>query len=281
MAWNLRFKRKRDVPDGLWLKCPGCSQMVFKKQVEELLQVCPECNYHFSISAQERIRITVDEGSFQELYGDLEPVDFLNFADRKTYLQRIKDEQEKTGLKDACVVGRATIESHPVIFGVTDSRFLMGSMGAVVGEKIALAAEEAARRRLPLVFISGSGGGARMMEGVISLAQMAKTAAAIARLDDAGMPFISVLTNPTMGGVAASWAALGDIQMAEPKALIGFTGPRIIKLTLGIDLPEDFQSSEFFLEHGFVDMVVARGSLRGELGRLLGLLGEAGGKKVS
>ncbi|MCD6404411.1 MAG: acetyl-CoA carboxylase carboxyltransferase subunit beta, partial [Planctomycetes bacterium] len=268
----LRFGRKRDLPDGLWLKCPGCGQMVFKKQVEERLQVCPECNYHFRISAPERIRITLDEGSFHELYADLEPIDYLEFVDRKPYSQRITEQQAKTGLKDACMIGTGAIEGHDIIFGATDSRFLMGSMGAVVGEKIPLAAEEAAKRRVPLVLVSGSGGGARMMEGIISLAQMAKTAAAIARLDSAGIPFLSVLTNPTMGGVAASWAALGDILIAEPQALIGFAGPRTIKLTLGIDLPEGFQSSEFLLEHGFVDMIVNRVDMKRDLGKLLGLV---------
>lgn len=274
MAWNLRFRRKRDLPDGLWLKCPGCSQMVFKKQVEERLQVCPECNYHFRLSAKERIAITVDEGSFQELYKNLEPVDYLGFVDRKSYLQRIDDEQAKTGLKDACLIGTAEIGGHQIVFGVTDSNFMMGSMGAVVGEKITLAAEEAVARKLPLVLVSGSGGGARMQEGIISLSQMAKTAAAISRLNDAGVPFVCVLTNPTMGGVAASWAALGDILIAEPKALIGFAGPRTIKLTLGIDLPDDFQSSEFLLEHGFVDMIVNRVDMKADLVRLLAMLGK-------
>ncbi|MHC4713820.1 MAG: acetyl-CoA carboxylase, carboxyltransferase subunit beta [Planctomycetota bacterium] len=277
MAWNLRFGRKRDLPDGLWLKCPGCSEMVFKKQVEERLQVCPECNYHFRISARERIAITVDEGSFEELHADMEPIDYLGFVDRKAYKDRIVDQQAKTGLKDACLIGNATIGGYPILLVVTDSNFMMGSMGAVVGEKITIATEEATRRRFPLVTVSGSGGGARMQEGIVSLAQMAKTAAAIARLHDEGVPFISVLTNPTMGGVAASWAALGDILVAEPKALIGFAGPRTIKLTLGIDLPEGFQSSEFLLEHGFVDMIINRVDMKQELTRLLALLG--GGPK--
>ncbi len=275
MAWNLRFRRKRDLPDGLWLKCLGCGQMVFAKQVEERNQVCPECNFHFRISAGERIRITVDEGTFEELYEDLEPVDYLDFTDRKSYRQRIDEEQAKTGLKDACIIGTASIGGHKTVFGVTDSNFMMGSMGAVVGEKVTLAAEEAVSRRLPLVLFSGSGGGARMQEGVISLSQMAKTAAAIARLHDARVPYISILTNPTMGGVAASWAALGDILIAEPKALIGFAGPRTIKLTLGIDLPDDFQSAEFLLSHGFMDMIVGRQNMKEELTRLLALLAPA------
>jgi len=275
MAWNLRFRRKRDLPDGLWMKCPDCGATVFKKQVEERLQVCPECNYHFNISGPDRIKILADEGSFNELFSDLGPVDTLEFADVKNYADRLRSEQAKTGQKDAAIVGTAAIDQHPCILGVTDSRFMMGSMGAVVGEKITLCAEEAIKRRLPLVLVSGSGGGARMQEGIISLAQMAKTSAAIARLNDAGVAFISILTNPTMGGVAASWAALGDILIAEPKALIGFAGPRTIKLTLRIDLPEGFQTSEFLLKHGFVDMIVSRVDMKREVGRLLGFLSPA------
>ena len=279
MAW-LRFRRKRDLPDGLWMKCPGCSGTVFRKQVEERLQVCPECNYHFNISGPERIRILTDEGSFQEMYRELAPIDALEFVDRKSYAERLRDEQAKTEQYDAAIVGTAAIEGHPIMLGVTDSRFMMGSMGAVVGEKITLSAEEAVKRGLPLVLVSGSGGGARMQEGIISLAQMAKTAAAIGRLNDAGVAFISILTNPTMGGVAASWAALGDIVIAEPKALIGFAGPRTIKLTLRIDLPEGFQTSEFLLKQGFVDMIVSRMDMRKEVGRLLGLVSEGGRAQV-
>jgi len=279
MAW-LRFRRKRDLPDGLWMNCPGCSGTVFRKQVEERLQVCPECNYHFNISGPERIRILTDEGSFQEMYRELAPIDALEFVDRKSYAERLRDEQAKTEQYDAAIVGTAAIEGHPIMLGVTDSRFMMGSMGAVVGEKITLSAEEAVKRGLPLVLVSGSGGGARMQEGIISLAQMAKTAAAIGRLNDAGVAFISILTNPTMGGVAASWAALGDIVIAEPKALIGFAGPRTIKLTLRIDLPEGFQTSEFLLKQGFVEMIVSRMDMRKEVGRLLGLVSEGGRAQV-
>lgn len=273
MAW-LRFRRKRDLPDGLWIKCPDCSATVFKKLVEERLQVCPECNYHFNIGGPERIRILADEGSFSPMWRDLAPVDVLGFVDQKSYADRLREQQARTGENDAAIVGTASIDGHPVMLGVTDSRFMMGSMGAVVGEKISLACEEAVRRDLPLVMVSGSGGGARMQEGIISLAQMAKTSAAIARLHDAGVPFISILTNPTMGGVAASWAALGDVMIAEPKALIGFAGPRTIKLTLRIDLPEGFQSSEFLLQHGFIDLIVNRGDMKKEIGRLLGLLSQ-------
>ena len=271
MAW-LRFRRKRDLPEGLWLKCPGCGRTVFKKQVEERLQVCPECNFHFNISGPERIRILVDENSFDEMYRDMAPIDVLGFTDRKGYAERLKDEQAKTGENDAAIIGTAAVEGLPIMLGVTDSRFMMGSMGAVVGEKITIAAEEAVKRGVPLLLVSGSGGGARMQEGIISLAQMAKTSAAIARLNDAGVPFISILTNPTMGGVAASWAALGDVVIAEPKALIGFAGPRTIKLTLRIDLPDGFQTSEFLLKHGFLDMIVNRPDMRKEIARLLRLL---------
>lgn len=271
MAWKM-FRRKKNLPEGLWLKCPGCEGMVFKKQVEERLQVCPECQYHFSISGPERIDILADEGSFEEMYADMSPVDYLGFVDRKSYAEKLVEEQARTGVKDAAIIGTATIEGSAAVLGVTDSRFMMGSMGAVVGEKITLAAEEAIKRSLPLVLVSGSGGGARMQEGIISLAQMAKTSAAIARLGDAGVPYISILTNPTMGGVAASWAALGDIVVAEPKALIGFAGPRTIKLTLGIDLPDGFQTSEFLLKHGFVDIIVSRTDMKREIGHILSML---------
>ncbi len=271
MAW-LRFRRKRDLPEGLWIRCPDCSKTVFKKQVEERLQVCPECNFHFNIGGPERIRILVDEGSFQEEYRNMAPVDVLGFVDQKKYSDRLREYQQRTGANDAAIIGSATIEGVPIVLGVTDSHFMMGSMGAVVGEKITLACEEAVRRRMPLVLVSGSGGGARMQEGIISLAQMAKTSAAIARMNDAGVPFISILTNPTMGGVAASWAALGDIVIAEPKALIGFAGPRVIKLTLRVDLPEGFQTSESLVKCGFVDMIISRIDMRKEVARLLRLL---------
>jgi len=270
MPWGVfGFRRKKEMPDGLWMKCEGCQEMVYRKTVSELLNTCPKCNYHFTISAQERIRILIDEGTFEEYYADLAPADPLNFRDRKTYKERLAAEQEKTGLKDAAVVGRGKIGGHDVIFGVTDSRFIMGSMGSVVGEKIARAAEMALEHRIPLILVSGSGGGARMHEGAISLAQMSKTAAAIARLDDAVVLFISVLTNPTMGGVAASFASLGDIIIAEPKALIGFAGPRTIWHTLKIELPKGFQRSEFLLEHGFIDRIVSRPKLKGELIRTI------------
>jgi len=267
-----RFRRKREMPDGLWMKCQGCQKMVYKKIVEEKLNVCPECNYHFYISAPERIRILLDEGSFEELFAEMSPTDPLKFKDRKPYKTRLEAEQKKTGLKDAAVVGKGKIEGADVLFCVTDSAFIMGSMGAVVGEKITRAVEIADKEQLPLIIVSGSGGGARMHEGVISLAQMAKTAAALARLDEHGGLFISVLTNPTMGGVAASFASLGDVVIAEPKALIGFAGPRTIWHTLKIELPEGFQTSEFLLEHGFIDRIISREALKKEISQIIGFL---------
>jgi acetyl-CoA carboxylase carboxyl transferase subunit beta len=270
MAWDgFSLRRKKEMPQGLFIKCPGCEKMVYRKTVAERLQVCPECNYHFTLTADERIRLMLDENSFQEVWGDMTSADPLHFADKKTYVERLAAEQKKTGLREAVITGTGRMNGHEIIFGVTDSRFIMGSMGSVVGEKITRAIELATRTKRPLVIISGSGGGARMHEGVLSLQQMAKTSAALARLDDAGGLFISVLTNPTMGGVAASFAALGDVILAEPKALIGFAGPRTIWHTLKIELPQGFQSSEFLLEHGFLDMIVSRGELKQQIVRIL------------
>jgi len=270
-------KRKRPVPDGLWMKCTDCQNLIFKKVVEEKLNVCPECNFHFRLSARRRIDITLDPGTFVEYFADLEPVDPLDFNDIRTYKDRLKSEQEKTGLKDAAIVGTGKILGTDVVFGATDSAFIMGSMGSVVGEKICRAAEMAAHERLPLVIFSGSGGGARMQEGIFSLAQMSKTSAAVGRLHDSGGVFISILTNPTMGGVAASFASLGDIVIAEPKALVGFSGPRVIWNTLKIELPTGFQKSEFLLEHGLIDMIVNRSEMRDTLHLVLSYLAEEGG----
>jgi acetyl-CoA carboxylase carboxyl transferase subunit beta len=262
-------RKKRVMPDGLWIKCEGCSGLIYRKAMVERFYVCPECDYHFRISARERLRITLDEGSFEELWPNMEPADPLNFVDRISYKERVLAEQNRTGLKDAALVGIATIQNRKVIFGATDSNFIMGSMGSVMGEKIARAAAKAQEMKLPLVIISGSGGGARMHEGMFSLMQMAKTSAAIARLREANGVFISVLTDPTMGGVMASYASLGDIIIAEPGALIGFAGPRVIEQTIKKTLPEGFQTAEFLLEHGFLDMIVSRQNMRKELARLL------------
>ncbi|MHC4181997.1 MAG: acetyl-CoA carboxylase, carboxyltransferase subunit beta [Planctomycetota bacterium] len=263
------FKRKRNIPDGLWKRCEGCKSVVYKKKVEEKHNVCPECNYHFRISTSERIKTILDKDSFEEYWKNMLPADPLNFKDRISYKDRIANEQKKTGLNEAATVGNGTIEGKSVIFAVTDPGFIMGSMGSVVGEKITRAAEKALKLRLPLIIITGSGGGARMHEGAISLMQMAKTCAAISRLQDAGLLFISVLTDPTLGGVMASFASQADVIMAEPGALVGFAGPRVIKETIKKTLPKGFQSSESMLEHGFIDMIIERNKLRHEISKVL------------
>jgi acetyl-CoA carboxylase carboxyl transferase subunit beta len=265
----LFFRRKRNIPDGLWKRCEGCKNVVYKKKVEEKYNVCPECNYHFRISTSERIEITLDKDSFKEYWKNMLPADPLNFKDRISYKDRVANEQKKTGLNEAATVGMGTIEGKKVIFAVTDPGFIMGSMGSVVGEKITRAAEKALELRLPLVIITGSGGGARMHEGAISLMQMAKTSSAISRLNEAGILYISVLTDPTLGGVMASFASQADIIMAEPGALVGFAGPRVIKETIKKTLPKGFQTTEFMLEHGFIDMVVERSKLRHEISKIL------------
>jgi acetyl-CoA carboxylase carboxyl transferase subunit beta len=262
MAWDsfkrIRFRKKKEMPEGLWMRCPDCENMQYRKAVEELLQVCPECNYHFEISVAERIDQLLDEGSFEEFATGLTSNDPLEFVAVKAYADRLVAATKATGLEEGCVVGTGRINGHQVVFGVTASRFMRGSMGSVVGEKFTRAVEYATEHKLPYIFVSGSGGGARMDEGVLSLMQMAKTSAALARYDDAGGLYISLLTNPTMGGCMASFAALGDFTFAEPKALLGFAGPGVIKNTIRADLPEGFQRSEFLLEHGFLDRVVDR-----------------------
>lgn len=264
-------RRKRGVPEGLWMRCDGCGATVFRKMVEERMGVCPEagCNYHFYIPARTRIQQVLDADSFEEWYADLASLDPLQFSDRVPYPERLKAEQAKTGLREACIVGRGYLRGRPLVCCVTDSAFIMGSMGSVVGEKLTRAIEEATRLSLPLVIVSGSGGGARMHEGILSLMQMGKVCAALARYDQAGGLFISVLTNPTMGGVAASFASLGDVVFAEPKALVGFAGPRVVQATVKQELPEGFQTSEFLLAHGFVDRIVSRAELRTEIARVI------------
>ena len=269
-SWrNLITRPKRGVPEGLWRRCPGCQQTIFRKEAERRQGVCPECDYHWYVSACDRIAQVLDEGTFDEWDANLEPLDPLNFVDKKPYSQRLKEEQERTGLRDAAVVGTGMIRARRVAFAVTDSSFIMGSMGSVVGEKLTRTIERATVQGLPLIIISGSGGGARLHEGILSLMQMAKVSAALARFDAAGGLYISVLTNPTMGGVAASFASLGDMVFAEPKALIGFAGPRTIKATLRIELPKGFQTSEFLLEHGFIDRIVRRQNLKSEIARTI------------
>jgi acetyl-CoA carboxylase carboxyl transferase subunit beta len=265
---------KRGVPEGLWKRCPGCQRTIFRKEADKRMGVCPECGYHWYVPAKERIRQLLDEGTFEEWFADLAPVDPLGFADKKPYAERLKEEQARTGLRDAAIVGSGMIRARRVAFGVTDSAFIMGSMGAVVGEKLTRLVERATLERLPLIIVSGSGGGARMHEGIFSLMQMAKVSAALARYDAAGGLFISVLTNPTMGGVAASFASLGDVVFAEPRALIGFAGPRVIQAAIRIELPKGFQTSEFLLEHGFIDRIVRRSDLKSEIARTIDFCGK-------
>lgn len=262
-------KRKKEMPDGLWSKCPSCSHLIFNKILQDNLKVCPKCNYHFSLTCWERVELLVDGDSFNEFYKDMESLDPLLFAGPKSYKEKLKEDTELTGLKDAIIVGEAKIDKKVTALGVTDSRFIMGSMGSVVGEKIARLIEHAILKKLPVVIVSGSGGGARMYEGLLSLMQMAKTCGVLSRLRQARLPFISVLTHPTMAGVLASFAGIGDVIMAEPGALIGFTGPRVIKQTIKQDLPKGFQTSEFNLEHGLIDMVVSRKDLKSTISKLL------------
>ncbi len=236
--------------------------------------VCPECDHHFYVSARDRIRQVLDDGTFEEWDAELRPTDPLSFKDKKRYFERLIEEQGRTGLSDAALTGTGMIRARRVAFGVTDSAFIMGSMGSVVGERLTRLVERSTEQKLPLIIISASGGGARMHEGILSLMQMAKVSAALARFDKVGGLFISVLTNPTMGGVAASFAALGDFVFAEPKALIGFAGPRTIKATLRIELPKGFQTSEFLLEHGYIDRIVPRSKLQSEIARTIDYCGK-------
>lgn len=263
MKWAMN--RKHGAPDGLWMKCTSCEAMVYRKVVEEQHHVCPECGFHFRISVEQRVEYLLDEGTFDEMFETLQSVDTLGFKGKRSYKDKLKQAQEATGHNDAAIFGVGQISGKDVVFGMIDANFIMGSMGSVVGEKIARGAEEARKRGIPLIIVSGSGGGARMEEGILSLFQMAKSSAAIKRLQDSGGVYISVLTNATMGGSMASWAALGDISIAEPQALLGFAGPRVIAQTVRQELPPGFQTSEFLLERGFVDQVCHRKDLRHRL----------------
>ena len=265
----VRVVKKKDIPEGLWTKCDKCGEIIYNKKLEETLRVCPKCDYHFKVGAYERIKILLDDNSFKEFNKNMESRDPLGFKGPKKYKDKLEADKKITGLKEAAVTGDGKIEDKKIIFAVTDSRFIMGSMGSVVGEKITRAIERATQMELPIVICSGSGGGARMHEGMFSLMQMAKTSAAVSRHNDAGLLFISLLTNPTMAGVMASFASLGDVIIAEPKALIGFTGPRVIEQTIRQKLPEGFQQSEFLLEHGLIDMVVHRKDLKGTISQLI------------
>jgi len=268
--WNgFSLKPRKEMPDGLWTRCPGCEHMLYRSAVEKNLNVCPECNHHFRIEAAIRIKYLVDEGSFEEILSDLTTHDPLGFKYRgTTYKQRIKADEKRSGTKEAIRIGKAFIKGRGVVLGVMEPNFLMGSMGFVVGEKFCAAVDKAIDESLPLVVVCCSGG-ARMHEGVVSLGQMAKTSAALAKLDTAKGLYISVLTDPTTGGVTASFAMLGDCLIAEPGALIGFAGPRTVAETIKVELPEGFQTAEFMLEHGFVDMIVHRRDLRSEIARLI------------
>lgn len=266
---SIRILKRRDIPEGLWTKCDECGEIIYNKTLEEDHKVCPKCDYHFTVPAYERVAQLADEGSFKELDKGLSSGDPLKFKGPKSYPSKLKEDQEATGMTDAVVTGIGLIQGRPVALGVTDSRFIMGSMGSVVGEKLTRLIEKATAEKLPVVIVSGSGGGARMYEGMFSLMQMTKTSQALARHHEASQLYISVLTNPTMAGIMASFASLGDFILAEPKALIGFTGPRVIEQTIRQRLPEGFQTSEFLLEHGMIDKIVHRRQLKAVIHQLI------------
>ena len=276
MAWFKKGKteeaeppKRSKVAEGMWLKCNHCREIVYRKEVDRNNKVCPKCEYHFPISVIERINLLVDLGTFKEWDPELEPQDPLQFQDTRTYKDRIKAQQEKTGRKDAMVIGQGAINGRKVALCVFDFGFMGGSMGSVVGEKICRAVDRALEGRMPLILVTASGG-ARMQEGILSLMQMAKTSAAVAKLGEAKVPFISILADPTFGGVTASIAMLGDVIIAEPKALIGFAGPRVIEQTIKQQLPDQFQRAEFLLDHGMIDMIVERKQLKEAVSTLVG-----------
>ena len=277
MAWFRKTKKPKPVrmdrprstvPEGLWVKCEGCKEIVYSRDLDRNLKVCPNCGYHFRIDARARIALLLDEPEPRELFAGVSPVDPLNFRDTKRYRDRLKSYQQAVGERDAVIVVQGTIEEIPVVMAAMEYRFMGGSMGSVVGEKITRAAERAHDRKVPLIVVSASGG-ARMQEGVLSLMQMAKISAALARLRAARLPYLSVLTDPTTGGVTASFAMLGDLNIAEPGALIGFAGPRVIEQTIRQSLPEGFQRSEYLIDHGFLDLVVQRAEMKETIARCL------------
>jgi len=258
---GLVSQQKKEIPDGLWTKCPSCGEVIYSRVLQESLWVCPNCSHHFRVNSKIIMDLLLDGGKLEEFDTDLTSLDPLNFRDSKKYVDRIKASQHKTGLNDGLICGISAIDSIPISFAVMDFSFMGGSMGSVVGEKVARTIERAIDREIPLIIVSCSGG-ARMQEGILSLMQMAKTSALLAVLAKKKIPFISILINPTTAGVMASYASLGDIIIAEPKALLGFAGPRVIQQTIGQELPEGFQSSEFFMEHGFLDIISERKDLR-------------------
>lgn len=267
--YTLVTVKKKEIPVGLWTKCPECSAPTYRKELENNVNVCPKCGYHHNMTAKERIELLIDKGTFKEMDGLLISSDPLKFKGPKTYKEKLESDQKATGLRDAVITGHGKMDGKQAVLAVTDSRFIMGSMGSVVGERITRAIEYGTKNKLPVIIVSGSGGGARMYEGVFSLMQMAKTCAALAKHGEAGLLHISVLTNPTMAGIMASFAGVGDVIMAEPKALIGFTGPRVIEQTIRQKLPEGFQSSEFLLAHGLIDMIVVRKDMKDTITRVI------------
>jgi acetyl-CoA carboxylase carboxyl transferase subunit beta len=269
------LKKKVKIPEGLWVKCESCKEIIYKKEIDRNLKVCPKCNYHFRINASERLKLLADDGSFQETNAGITSDDPLRFKDSEPYPERIKESQLKSGLNEAVISGRAKIKGAPVVLVIMDFAFMGGSMGSAVGEKIARAAELAIEEKLPLVAVSSSGG-ARMQEGIYSLMQMAKVSAAIGKLREAAVPYVSIIADPTFGGVTASFAMLGDVIIAEPRSLIGFAGPRVIEQTIKQQLPENFQRAEFLLEHGLIDMIVERKEMKSTLAKILGHFAAAG-----
>lgn len=263
--------KKSKVPEGMWIKCPGCAETILNKDIETNLNVCPKCGHHFRISARKRLEVLLDDGAWQEFDAGMTSVDFLEFKDAKSYQERINTAVAKGGSKDAVICVEGAIEKTAVQVAIFDFSFMGGSMGSVVGEKITRAIERGLERQQPVLVISASGG-ARMQESILSLMQMAKTSAALARLKAAGIPFISILTDPTTGGVTASFAMLGDLNIAEPKALIGFAGPRVIEQTIRQKLPEGFQRAEYLLDHGMVDAIIPRTEMRRQLSSILKML---------
>ncbi|MEI6438550.1 MAG: acetyl-CoA carboxylase, carboxyltransferase subunit beta [Candidatus Omnitrophota bacterium] len=261
--------KRKAIPDGIWLKCPECDQPSYTKEVEANHNVCIKCGYHMTLSARQRVELLADEGTFEEFDADMLSLDPLDFKGVKTYKDKLASDQKITGLVDAAITGSCKIDGIPAALAVTDSQFIMGSMGSVVGEKISRLVEYGTKHKIPVIIVSGSGGGARMYEGCISLMQMAKTCAALNRHAEAKQLYISVLTNPTMGGIMASFAGVGDMIIAEPKALLGFAGPRVIEQTVRQKLPKGFQTSEFMMAHGMLDMIVARKDMKATLAKLM------------
>ncbi|ROL56642.1 acetyl-CoA carboxylase carboxyltransferase subunit beta [Bacteroidetes/Chlorobi group bacterium ChocPot_Mid] len=274
MAWFVRSKsniqesEQREMPDGLWTKCPSCGEIIYKKQLEDNLYTCPKCDHHFRIGSDEYIQILFDEGTFVETNRNIQSADPLDFEDSKKYADRIKELQRKQNLSDALTTGYGLLKSKEVSFGCMNFNFIGGSMGSVVGEKFFRAAKYSLQKRIPLIVVSATGG-ARMQEAAFSLMQMAKTSAVLGELAEAKIPYISILTDPTTGGVSASYGMLGDVNIAEPGALIGFAGPRVIEQTIKRKLPPGFQRSEFLVEHGMVDLIVSRKKLKDTIYKMI------------